>query len=58
VTPDTIAIHRWAHTWKRSPSLEARVRLKVRRLMTRLNPSLAAGWARLGNAWRRAAAAA
>lgn len=52
VTPDTVAIHRWAATWTRPSTTPVAVRAR-RRVVTRLNPSLGARMARRRNERRR-----
>jgi len=40
VTPDTVAIHRWAHLWKKQPGLKAIVKARALRLAIELAPEL------------------
>jgi mannosyltransferase OCH1-like enzyme len=56
VTSDTVAIHRWAHTWKRRDKLVDFLKLKAWRLMTRLSPDLSAAYQRKHSLRKRAAA--
>jgi hypothetical protein len=56
VTTDTVAIHRWAHTWKRRDKLVDHLKLKVWQLMTRLSPNLSVAYQRKRSLRKRAAA--
>lgn len=40
VTPDTVAIHRWAHLWRKQPGLTAIVKARALRLAVELAPEL------------------
>jgi mannosyltransferase OCH1-like enzyme len=56
VTSDTVAIHHWAHTWKRSDELVDAWKLKAWLLMTRLSPNLSAAYQRKRSLRKRRAA--
>jgi hypothetical protein len=49
IAPDTIAVHHWAHLWKRSPTLADRLKLKALRWATRLSPERMASRRRAEN---------
>jgi mannosyltransferase OCH1-like enzyme len=40
VTPDTMAIHHWDHSWGHTPSVSHSLKRRWRRLLTRLAPTL------------------
>ncbi len=54
VTPDTVAIHYWAATWKQRPSRLEALRKKLQRALTAVNPRAAAMQARARNLRLRA----
>lgn len=56
VTSDTVAIHRWALTWKRSDKLVDLLKLKACLLITRLSPDLSVAYQRKRSLRKRAAA--
>lgn len=49
VTADTVAIHRWAHTWKPDPTRWARLQRKAIRGLARLSAPAMAAWRRARN---------
>lgn len=55
VTPETVTIHRWAHSWKRNPRLLAALRLRAWRRIALINPVMIAAYVRAGNMRRRIA---
>lgn len=53
ITPDTIAVHHWDHTWRGKPGIRARVRKALLRRLTLLSPALSVSFARWSNARAR-----
>jgi hypothetical protein len=51
-----VAIHRWAHTWKRGDKLVGRLKLKAWQMMTRLSPNLTVAYQRKRNLRKRTVA--